>query len=138
MEQLSKYEHDLLTATKYDYSMPVSAAGVRMIAEIYEKATGVRKRDNASCGYCVLDLMRSAGRLYFEQKEAMEAEKPEPEEMDQPTEESAGNGETDSNQDQGQDQDQDPEPKKEPEPDPEPEQDIEPEPEQKTKGKGKK
>lgn len=69
MEFLKKYENQMYTAVHSNYCRYISSSELLQIQRIYERVSEAPYSLNMSCGHCVLKLIRSAGRLYFQQKE---------------------------------------------------------------------
>ena len=73
MTYLSRFEGNMLTAVRSNWTSPLSASDLQMVADIYNKVTGQSRRANA-CASCILELLTDMGRIYFAQKEASQAE----------------------------------------------------------------
>ena len=74
MTYLSRFEGNMLTAVRSNWTSPLSASDLQMVADIYNKVTGQSRRANANCASCILELLTDMGRIYFAQKEASQAE----------------------------------------------------------------
>lgn len=74
MAVLAKYEEHFTTATKANWSRYPGRAALEEILDTLKAATGDRRRLNAACGVCYLNLLKDTGRLYFADKEARIAE----------------------------------------------------------------
>ena len=70
MAVLAKYEQNFLTATKTNWSRYPGRDALEEILATLKAATGDRRRLNAACGVCYLNLLKDTGRLYFADKEA--------------------------------------------------------------------
>lgn len=70
MAVLAKYEAHFETATKANWSRYPGRAALEEILDTLKAATGDRRRLNAACGVCYLNLLKDTGRLYFADKEA--------------------------------------------------------------------
>lgn len=62
------------TAVKAQWARNPGRAGLQVIWDIYTKATGDQRRFNDNCNHCILSLLQDCGRLYFKDKEELEAE----------------------------------------------------------------
>lgn len=74
MTYLSRFEGNMLTAVRSNWTSPLSASDLQMVADIYNEVTGQSRRANANCASCILELLTDMGRIYFAQKEASQAE----------------------------------------------------------------
>lgn len=74
MEVLAEYENTLSTAYRLDFKHHTSNQINEKVADIYEAAGGTVHR-NWTCNYCIMQLWKQAGKLYFETKEAEEKPK---------------------------------------------------------------
>ena len=74
MTYLSRFEGNMLTAVRSNWTSPLSASDLQMVADIYNKVTGQSRRANANCASCILELLTDIGRIYFAQKVASQAE----------------------------------------------------------------
>ena len=70
MAVLAKYEQNFETATKTNWSRYPGRDALEEILATLKDATGDRRRLNAACGVCYLNLLKDTGRLYFADKEA--------------------------------------------------------------------
>lgn len=69
-QTLAKYEDYFRTAVEAAWCRYPGRAALETIHTILRDATGDRRRLNASCGVCTLNLVRDAGRLWFADKQA--------------------------------------------------------------------
>ena len=72
------------TAVKAQWARNPGRAGLQVIWDIYTKATGDQRRFNDNCNHCILSLLQDCGRLYFKDKEELEARSREVAVSDQP------------------------------------------------------
>jgi len=70
---LAPYEDNFRTATEGKWTRRVSIPAQKQIRAIYTEATGERIPFNIGCGSCIVNLLRKAGKLYFEDKAARAA-----------------------------------------------------------------
>lgn len=72
--ELSKWEENFRTAlgTHTGWTKRVSVPDQRRIRAIYMEATGDRIPFNFGCGTCLLNLLKRAGKRYFDDKAARE------------------------------------------------------------------
>ena len=49
MTYLSRFEGNMLTAVRSNWTSPLSASDLQMVADIYNKVTGQSRRANANC-----------------------------------------------------------------------------------------
>jgi len=66
---LAPFEHNYETALKANYSRYPGRAAIDTMFAIFREITGSRININRSCSTCVLNLVKSVGKLYFEEKE---------------------------------------------------------------------
>ena len=66
---LAPFEHNYETALKANYSRYPGRAAIDTMFAIFREITGSRLNINRSCSTCVLNLVKSVGKLYFEEKE---------------------------------------------------------------------
>ena len=72
---LATYEDNFRTAINSRWARHPGRTALATINSIYSSAAGVPpRRVNFLCQQCVLDLLRSAGKLYFAEKDRREAE----------------------------------------------------------------
>lgn len=76
---LAQYEANLRTAVDGNWARNPGRTALAQINDILNGATKANHRLNAWCQQCVLSLLRSAGKLYFEDKKEREAMKAEAE-----------------------------------------------------------
>ena len=72
---LAQYEDNLRTAVDGNWARNPGRTALAQINDILNGATKANHRLNAWCQQCVLSLLRSAGKLYFEDKKELEAMK---------------------------------------------------------------
>jgi hypothetical protein len=65
-DKLKKYEQYLETAYYHDYVRTLPMSDAIKMNEIYNELTG--RKQNVTCGKCVLQLCKTLGKLYFEYK----------------------------------------------------------------------
>ena len=71
---LATYEDNFRTAINTRWARHPGRTALATINSIYSAAAGVPpRRVNFLCQQCVLDLLRSAGKLYFAEKDRREA-----------------------------------------------------------------
>lgn len=80
IETLSKWERQFDTATRANWASNPGREALTIIHKIYTEATGdTSLRLNTTCSHCILQLLRAAGKLYFESRSAKEvAVEPKP------------------------------------------------------------
>ena len=71
MKALSVYEEHLRTAVFKRWARTPGREGIRVIWEIYTKATGDRRRLPDNCSDCILGLLQDCGKIYFLDKEIL-------------------------------------------------------------------
>ena len=76
---LAQYEANLRTAVDGNWARNPGRTALAQSNDILNGATKANHRLNAWCQQCVLSLLRSAGKLYFEDKKEREAQKAEAE-----------------------------------------------------------
>lgn len=76
---LAQYEDNLRTAVDGNWARNPGRTALAQINDILNGATKANHRLNAWCQQCVLSLLRSAGKLYFEDKKERETKKAEAE-----------------------------------------------------------
>ena len=76
---LAQYEANLRTAVDGNWARNPGRTALAQINGILNEATKTNHRLNAWCQQCILSLLRSAGKLYFEDKKEREAKKAEAE-----------------------------------------------------------
>lgn len=72
---LAQYEANLRTAVDGNWARNPGRTALAQINGILNEATKSNHRLNAWCQQCVLSLLRSAGKLYFEDKKEREDKK---------------------------------------------------------------
>lgn len=76
---LAQYEANLRTAVDGNWARNPGRTALAQINDILNGATKANHRLNAWCQQCILSLLRSAGKLYFEDKKERETKKAEAE-----------------------------------------------------------
>ena len=77
---LAPFEDNFRTAIGGEWTRRIRTPDQLRIKEIYEAATKSRIPFNQGCGTCLLNLLKRAGRLFFQDKEKRDAAtQPEPE-----------------------------------------------------------
>lgn len=71
---LAQYEGNFETALKANYSRYPGQEGVTTMFNIYRDLTHTRMNLNRSCSVCILNLVKSLGKLYFAEKTRREEE----------------------------------------------------------------
>lgn len=87
---LAPFEPNFKTALEVNYSRYPGAAAIDTMFNIHRALTNSRLSLNRSCSVCILNLVKSVGRLYFAEKarrERMEVERMEAELKAKQTEE---------------------------------------------------
>lgn len=74
---LAQYEDNLRTAVDGNWARNPGRTALAQINGILNEATKANHRLNAWCQQCILSLLRSAGKLYFEDKKERETQKAE-------------------------------------------------------------
>lgn len=80
--RLAPYEKNMYTAVYSDWTRGIGQNGITVLSQVREEVTGEKQFVNRSCPFCLLDLVRTVGRWYFEDKpveadsEAVESEAP--------------------------------------------------------------
>ena len=69
---LAPFEDNFRTAIDGEWTRRVRTPDQLRIKEIYEAATRSRIPFNQGCGTCLLNLLKRAGRLFFQDKEKRE------------------------------------------------------------------
>ena len=75
---LAPFEDNFRTAIGGEWSRRIRTPDQLRIKEIYEAATKSRIPFNQGCGTCLLNLLKRAGRLFFQDKDARVANLTEP------------------------------------------------------------
>ena len=75
---LAPFEDNFRTAIDGEWTRRIRTADQLRIKEIYEAATKSRIPFNQGCGTCLLNLLKRAGRLFFQDKDARVANLAEP------------------------------------------------------------
>ena len=78
---LAQYEGNFETALKANYSRYPGQEGVTTMFNIYRDLTHTRMNLNRSCSVCILNLVKSLGKLYFAEKTRREEEARKAEEL---------------------------------------------------------
>lgn len=75
-EILKEYEGNFYTAVNARYSRPLGMGAVDRIHKIYYNTTHDKSMEkiNKGCGRCILNLLSSCGRLYFQDKDERNAQ----------------------------------------------------------------
>ena len=73
LQELSQYEDRFYTAVNLDYYRNLSSRVLTRINEIYVEAGGNALYNGGGCGHCVLTFLKTVGKKYFAEKEAVEA-----------------------------------------------------------------
>ena len=71
---LAQYEPNFKTALECNYSRYPGQEGVTTMFNIYRDLTHTRMNLNRSCSVCILNLVKSLGKLYFAEKTRREEE----------------------------------------------------------------
>ena len=69
MEALAPYEEHLRTAYKSGWARNITTGKFRSMKALYDNITGKNNNVNGNCGFCVLDMLRNLGQVYFYTKE---------------------------------------------------------------------
>ena len=78
---LAPYEPNFKTALECNYSRYPGQEGVTTMFNIYRDLTHTRMNLNRSCSVCILNLVKSLGKLYFAEKTRREEEARKAEEL---------------------------------------------------------
>lgn len=78
---LAQYEPNFKTALECNYSRYPGQEGVTTMFNIYRDLTHTRMNLNRSCSVCILNLVKSLGKLYFAEKTRREEEARKAEEL---------------------------------------------------------
>ena len=65
LKTLSAWEEHFRTAVNAQWARNPGTSGLKVIHEIFTKATGDQRRFNDNCNHCILSLLTDCGRLYF-------------------------------------------------------------------------
>lgn len=76
LEELRPYEKNMETAIRSDWSRGLGSRGIDTMARIRKEVNG-EAYVNRSCPVCVLELVRTVGRWYFEDLAAVEGKEEE-------------------------------------------------------------
>ena len=71
IETLSAWEENFRTAVKAKWARNPGRTALRMIYDIYTKATGDRRRFSDNCSQCILSLLHDCGEIYYRDVEEM-------------------------------------------------------------------
>lgn len=66
LKTLSAWEENFRTAVNAQWARNPGREGLKVIWEIYTKATGDPRRFNDNCNHCILSLLQDCGRIYFQ------------------------------------------------------------------------
>ena len=80
-DTLAQYEPNFESALKANYSRYPGREGVDTMFRIYREITNTRMNLNRSCSVCILNLVKSLGKLYFAEKTRREEEARKAEEL---------------------------------------------------------
>lgn len=80
-DTLAQYEPNFESALKANYSRYPGQEGVTTMFNIYRDLTHTRMNLNRSCSVCILNLVKSLGKLYFAEKTRREEEARKAEEL---------------------------------------------------------
>lgn len=73
IDKLAPYEQNMRTALHSKYLRNVGRTGLAVMIPIYERATGYRIHVNDTCGACILDFLQRLGRIFFADKDEINA-----------------------------------------------------------------
>lgn len=73
LDKLAPYEQNMRTALHSKYLRNVGRTGLAVMIPIYERVTGYRIHVNDTCGACILDFLQRLGRIYFADKDEINA-----------------------------------------------------------------
>lgn len=65
LEALAPFEEHLRTAYKSGWARNITTGKFRSLKAVYDNITGKINNVNGGCGFCVLDMLRTLGQLYF-------------------------------------------------------------------------
>lgn len=68
---LSKFEDYFYTAVNAAWARNPGRYNLQVIHTIFCGATGDKRRLDANCQHCILNLLRDTGKLYFQDKETI-------------------------------------------------------------------
>lgn len=68
MKALQPYEKHFDTAIRAAWTLYPGLEALQTMHKLYNEVTGQTFKLNASCGTCVLNLVRDCGTLYYESK----------------------------------------------------------------------
>ena len=66
---LSNWEQNFETAVRAQWCLNPGTTALQTIVSIWNAATGEGRRLNPGCSTCVFNLLKDAGRLYFDEKQ---------------------------------------------------------------------
>lgn len=72
-EALAPYARHFRTAVESRWARNPGRAGLKLIGDTYNAATGCRERWDTNCGTCVLRLLTEAGTLWMDDERARAA-----------------------------------------------------------------
>lgn len=75
MQALESYEYSFKTAIENNFARHFGSKQYAALKEIYKHITGKYPTTNFSCGYCAIGFIKQLGKLYFDEKARLEAEK---------------------------------------------------------------
>lgn len=75
IEILSAWEDNFRTAIKAKWARNPGRSALRVIWEIYTKATGDRRPFSDNCDRCIVNLLHDCGVLYYEDVEELSRKK---------------------------------------------------------------
>lgn len=73
LDKLAPYEQNMRTALHSKYLRNVGRTGLAVMIPIYERVTGKPVRVVDTCGVCILDFLQRLGRIYFADKDEINA-----------------------------------------------------------------
>jgi len=63
---LAPYEPNMASAVKSDYARGIDRSALRLMKAIYLDVSGSRVAPDLCCAQCIVRLVRTVGRWYFE------------------------------------------------------------------------
>lgn len=70
LETLSTWKDNFYTAVRAQWAMNPGTTAMQTIVNIYNTATGGNRRLNPGCADCIFNLLKDAGKLYFDEIQA--------------------------------------------------------------------
>ena len=70
LEILSAWEQNFDTAIRAKWALNPGSTALETINNIWNAATGEGRRLNPGCSTCIFNLLKDAGQLYFQEKQA--------------------------------------------------------------------